>query len=311
MSLAIMVKSSSLPLLLAPLIGLLWISYRNRRSIIYYSRVVARSKELPVIMLILVSFCIWMLRGLLISGCIAYPLSLGCLTKLSWTVGYDVARNDVAWIMSWARQPNVPPDVVLANWDWLSAWLSRNRHWLIYEYGFVLLLVGILLWPIARRNRSIQIEWQVYALPAIVAFVGLLFWFFTAPDPRFGEGYLRALYLLPAIPGIYRFYMPHESLVRNISRYAAIALSLLILLYSHPQNVIGRMASRDFLLRQPTIPIANVKEIWTDTGVRILIPIEGDQCWNADLPCTPYYSPELRIINDRNGRIQEFRRHRS
>jgi len=33
----------------------------------------------------------------------------------------------------------------------------------------------------------------------------------------------------------------------------------------------------------------------TDSGLVLHIPVASDQCWDAELPCTPYPNPKLRL----------------
>jgi len=33
----------------------------------------------------------------------------------------------------------------------------------------------------------------------------------------------------------------------------------------------------------------------TGSGLTIYTPAQGDECWDAPLPCTPYFRPQLRL----------------
>ena len=57
-------------------------------------------------------------------------------------------------------------------------------------------------------------------------------------------------------------------------------------------------------LAQP-IPVAKMVVHQTDSGLRVWMPEQGDLSWDAPLPCTPYFYPELQL---REGRLfDEFR----
>ena len=37
----------------------------------------------------------------------------------------------------------------------------------------------------------------------------------------------------------------------------------------------------------------DIKE--TSSGLIVYVPVSGDQCWDAPIPCTPYYSSKLEL----------------
>lgn len=43
------------------------------------------------------------------------------------------------------------------------------------------------------------------------------------------------------------------------------------------------------------VPKASVEEHTTRSGSVVLTPIAGDRCWDAPLPCTPYFSENLQL----------------
>ena len=46
----------------------------------------------------------------------------------------------------------------------------------------------------------------------------------------------------------------------------------------------------------------SMKTFVTDSGLSLLCPEEGDQCWDAALPCTPYPNPAMRLRKERDLR---------
>jgi hypothetical protein len=45
----------------------------------------------------------------------------------------------------------------------------------------------------------------------------------------------------------------------------------------------------------PEIPNPRAREVETLAGLRVRMPFQGDQCWSAPLPCTPYFDPGLSL----------------
>ena len=42
-------------------------------------------------------------------------------------------------------------------------------------------------------------------------------------------------------------------------------------------------------------PRSELQSFITRSGLRLYVPQEGDQCWDAPLPCTPYPNADLRL----------------
>jgi hypothetical protein len=263
----------------------------------------------------------WMIRGILLSGCVAFPLSSGCFPSLAWATPISCsssACNDLisaegtaAWIRSWARQPNLSPEVVLADWNWLIPWLDTFLSSEVVRKSAALLFFGlVLLWLGAGEKRLSFKDRMTYILPASISFLGVMFWFFTAPDIRFGEGYFWSLSLIIFSAGVYRLYTAYQ--LNRFNRILLVALAIIVLLYAdgigqinHQELYVGR---QEIFLSWPAIPTADLEEKMTREGIRILTPTSGDQCWNADSPCTPYFDPDLKITSGSTGLPKRFQR---
>ena len=45
------------------------------------------------------------------------------------------------------------------------------------------------------------------------------------------------------------------------------------------------------------IPVVTLIEKTTLSGLKVLSPAEGDQCWDSKIPCTPYFNDRLKFID--------------
>jgi hypothetical protein len=317
---AITVKFSAVPLLLAPIMTLSWNLYQHREQWDAYRSTL---KTLLIISLgtALLLLIPWMIRGILLSGCVAFPLSSGCFPSLAWATPISCsssACNDLisaegtaAWIRSWARQPNLSPEVVLADWNWLIPWLDTFLSSEVVRKSAALLFFGlVLLWLGAGEKRLSFKDRMTYILPASISFLGVMFWFFTAPDIRFGEGYFWSLSLIIFSAGVYRLYTAYQ--LNRFNRILLVALAIIVLVYSDGIGQINRqelyVGRQEIFLSWPAIPTADLEEKMTREGIRILTPTSGDQCWNADSPCTPYFDPDLKITSGSTGLPKRFQR---
>ena len=82
----------------------------NSKKSLYYKKLIST---------FFIILATWVARGIVLSGCIAYPSSIGYFKSLKWAV------NPTNVISFWARQDPVSPEKVLGNWDWLKPWLME------------------------------------------------------------------------------------------------------------------------------------------------------------------------------------------
>jgi hypothetical protein len=295
---AITIKALAAFLLLLPASTLAWNLYKHKLP--PWSDL----EKLPLAGCVAVLLGVWMLRGVMLSGCIAYPTRAGCFPSAPWAVPISAVENEAMWIQSWARQPHAPPEQVLANWNWLRPWWDQFKSTRIVQEAMSLASIGFLLWVIGIRKHNVCQDLIAGGLPILAILAGITLWFLIAPDGRFAEGYIRSLGVLFFSNGFHRL----STLRPSTERISVLVLVIVIGLMIYPRaNLYFDMMTRQTIsFSYPSIPVIEVKENWTDEGVRVLSPVAGDQCWNAELPCTPYFDPRLHIVLDQAGHPTVF-----
>jgi len=135
----------------------------------------------------------YLIRGYILSGYPLYPLEMGGL-PFDWAVPQSAVRTERIWILSWARQPQVSRQEVMASSAWLGPWLRgalQNpiliRPLVLATFGVAALGAGLFRKPGLSREATIP------AIMTFPPFLGLIGWFTTAPDLRFAEGTFWAL----------------------------------------------------------------------------------------------------------------------
>jgi hypothetical protein len=159
---------------------------------------------------------VWLTRGVFLSGCPAYPSTLGCLQDLKWAVSRECTKRLAEVIQGWARLPGPRFSEALNNWNWLHEWMSRNMY---LEAGLVvLLLIGTCLLIVAVvRKGSCAVTKKAFLVPALIAFLGAAFWFVSAPDPRFAYGFLFSLGLLVFSQGVLSLQPSQMTTTKGVS----------------------------------------------------------------------------------------------
>ena len=136
----------------------------------------------------------WAIKGIATSGMIAYPASIGYIESLPWAASKQAIQTEICWIMSWARAPGQACWEVLASNAWMVDWFSmKTRYFGYFKYFVYAFFLTSLVVLVARfAYRHIAHSTTVF----ICIGIGLLYWFFTGPDPRFGMVYIVPLLAL-------------------------------------------------------------------------------------------------------------------
>jgi hypothetical protein len=258
-------------------------------------------------MIVLVSAAIllpWAVRGLLLSGFVTYPVAWTRVPYVEWSLTAEQAAGEMAWIQSWAREPGVAPEKVLANWDWLPGWFSRFQKDEAVRLMGGTTLVGLALMvagAAARLRSRLRLDVAAYLVPDISPLAGIVYWFLSAPDLRFGVASLWSVALICVAAGLWSLRSVRWLRI-PAGRAAVFALALgLLAAYSVgvPQP---RLVDRHALLAWPEIPNPVLKAGRTAEGFRIFVPEDSDQCWNTELACTPHFWNQIVVRTDGGDR---------
>jgi len=293
---AFTIKYSAVPLVLVPLSMVF--AFRQQLSfywkrLIFFAFIVSMILVLP-----------WLTRGVLISGCVVYPVWATCL-PLQWTAPGGLAETEITIIRSWARVPDFPTDLTLMGWGWLLPWSKK-----FLASPDIVILMPLFASGLAasffNRDRS-----QLFKTLWVVAplLLGILFWFFSAPDLRFGAGYFWAITLCVLSVGIQRV---QEANVTN-TLYGALqtvwlsgitlwvsVFAILIFALTGGANLFKIQSMSDVMWTLPHLPTPELSTRTTQSGVNL--NVVSQDCWLAPVPCTPYFNNNLRLQTLADGR---------
>ena len=167
------------------------------------------------LVLIAIVVTVWSTRGLLLSGCLAYPIFTTCVTSLPWTVPHGTATSDLAWMASFAKLPGGgSPQQVPPLLDWLGPW-SANLFTVTYIKQAVALMalavLGVLLRLVFGMRATTLFEdldraQRIGVLGISAVLLGsVAVWFLTAPLPRYGEA---SIYNLASVIAAFSLPIP-------------------------------------------------------------------------------------------------------
>jgi hypothetical protein len=276
---ALTLKLSAAPLVLASAVIAAVLARRAGRT---------RWLATPVTTLAAVGLVAWVARGLMASGCPLFPSPLGCVTALPWAAP-EAGELMTRWVRAWARAPTFPPEVALDGWRWLPIWAElASREWTLPVVG-VLAATGALALATApaRAPRPVLAGWAIAA-------GGAAFWFASAPDPRFGFGFLAALALVP-LAGAVQVQRAAASRAGRAALLAGLlaASTLVAWDYTTFWLELARAEGATSWVRFPPLPHVPYARRATVSGLRVNVPLVADLCFDAPLPCAPRFDPDL------------------
>jgi hypothetical protein len=279
---AMTIKLSAAPLLAAALAAR---SPRGRRG------------GAPVAAFCAAAAAIFLARGIWLSGYPAFPSTIGRFAALSWTATPQSVFHAEREIKYWSRYRRVY-EVVKPGAPWIGAWVSRIGFSPPMVIAAVVFIAGGACWFYRRPRFTAAGTRSALALLAMLA--AIIFWFLTAPQPRFGYGYLFGAASLTVAMGLSGFVPGKIDLpVRRIA-FAGGIIALLVL------TRLDLHLLKAALFRWPAIARATLKPHRTIDGVIVYMPVGDDRVWAAPLPATPELDPGLRCESDASGRIRRF-----
>lgn len=235
-------------------------------------------------------------RGYLYSGTPLYPSTFAGAWDLDWAMPIEAVRSEASWIYSFARSPGMSPENVLGSWAWLGPWLKSLSFFSWATSVSICALVVSSLRPARVVGSSPKVAGDKLRVLYIPLSSALVFWFMTAPDSRF-LGVLPQLFAVLAFwilarRRAQRLKFIHDlSVMRNAPEIAFAVLILYALAEAGSLSISGWESVR----------ATRTETRLTDSAMRVHVPIKGDQCWNAPLPCTPYFNPRVTAETSQDG----------
>jgi len=271
----------------------------------------------PIYWIVVFTFLLigpWLVRGIILSGYPFYPITFGGV-NVDWKVPEIQANLDADWTRSYSRDSfDKPPE----SFEWVGNWFHNLFDIKNLKAGgslpiIISFIAGIILLPVIllHGKRSIFFVDKKIVLIFISLIVGIIVWFFTAPDMRFGIGYF---WLITCLLISLLFYWFLQNRFRNARLIVTVVISLFILifLFGKAKRIVLKTKNSKYLtwsfkpnegfnelLNQglSQLPVVRMRKYTTTSGLILNVPIEGNQVWDAPLLSTPHPSPGLMLRN--------------
>ena len=201
-----------------------------------------------------------------------------------------VAHYETQLIYAWAKHAGMESlSYFPQGFGWVSSWLLMLPATM--KYLFVASSFLLLLGLIVRRSLA-GMGWALILLgsPLVTA---LLFWFFTAPDPRF-LGAVNILYFVWSLILLQHskfsvvFRGKAKQYIEGVTWMAVLSVSLFLFFR---WSVIQPRTS----LGWGPLPASETVLESNRSGLSAFVPSFTGQCWNSELPCAVLLHGGLRL----------------
>jgi hypothetical protein len=213
----------------------------------------------------------------------------------------------LAWIRSWARVPWTPL-AETQGFHWLRTWFHAS---ILDREGFQVPLVLSTIGGIGTLVSCVQSRfkltgpWLWLLIPSVAS---LVLWFLEAPALRFAEAPIWT------IAGVFSTAIIVWITTTNGNSWFPRIVFFGIILTSSwciAPHRLWRYTYRPLLMEHQPLPMpqASVVSTSTTSGLTVYWRTNGLQCWDAPLPCTPYFDKTLRLrrVGDmRSGFVSDW-----
>lgn len=222
----------------------------------------------------------FLIRNYFLSGYLIFPFPGIDIFDVDWKIPLENVIREKCWIESWAKIPGKPYNEVLnlGFTEWIIPWLnSMGRiNKLIVSFN-ILSIITLIIMVFKRDFFLVKIQ--------VIILINLVFWFTSAPDPRFVFGFL---FLGFSLMVAYLFKLFENYICIKKKKYTNILLisSLLIIGYQLKQYPLHTLRFPVMWVISDSYETIDTKDYCTDFIYRV--PVSETSCFNADIPCTPY-----------------------
>lgn len=263
----------------------------------------------------------WMIRSVILSGYMIYPVPFGSF-PVDWRIPYKDVVFMAKEIHRWAQTSGVNFEVT-GRFDWFGPWLIRMFGDLDIVIPLFLVFTGCLLFIIFRiKNKVRSISDRKLWLFLIPPAASIIYWLFTAPDPRFAGS---SFWVLGA--GFIVLTAGHAKGLKKAAKFYII-IFLFIILSGSLFVIDGEKNFMEKIIKERKVteafselkinkgwilksgekgdfgqaPEVELNEFETNSGLIVYVPVKGDQSWDGSIPNTPYPNEFLRLRKENDMR---------
>jgi len=265
--------------------------------------------NLSNIFILLVSLS-WIIKNLIISGCVIYPVEVTCFNNLDWISNNPddlispliQSLDNEAWTKGWPdyKERSVTQQTYVENFYWLPTWLSNHGLFIFKKisiYAFIILIIILVLKKIHTKGSLSKTKFNNYNINLLLLFslICVFIWFIRFPVFRYGSSYIIVLLATITTIAIIKFKFIELNSVKY-KKFLNVSIIIFFVLFSlkHTMRIYKNYKNLSFSNPWPQFP---KKENTKYISRPILIDgkfayyrlrEKRDGCGYTSAPCTPY-----------------------
>ncbi len=267
----------------------------------------------------------WIIKNIIVSGCILYPVKSLCIEKFIWSnieTVENVSAENEAWTKGWPdyvkiKKKNeefiISKEDYSKNFFWLEYWTKGHLKKIlkiIIPYISALFLIVIFL-NIYKKNSKTFVKNYEYILFIFIMLLASFFWFLKVPVFRYGYSYF-----ISAMSLIFAYYCMHfvtykidiKKIVNYFIIFCIITISLknIIRIIKTDNNYYNYPWPKYFSMNKGNFQ-ENNQEIILE-GKKFFTPPKNSYCMFSESPCANYgLNKNLKLIKIKNYNVLYFR----
>ena len=215
---------------------------------------------------ITISFIGFIIKNIITSSCMFYPINFTCFDNLYWTGG-NYSDPNLEMIILKNFHVAIDKNNFLF---WFNDWLAKDLNNYIFlnslfSLGLILIINYVLKSKIKTNNNL------VFVFSYFI--VSLAVWMVGSPSLRFGIGIIMVFIF------IISQYFSINFQINNYKKYVLISFLYIFVIGTFPQsNNYRQLINLDSHLKLRVIKAKEISYIKNHSGYGVL-PFSGDQCW--------------------------------
>jgi hypothetical protein len=280
---AVIIKISTLPVLLIAFVPLIMFKLSAAKKITWLLKLSAFA------CLIIVP---WLIRNVIISGYLLFPVPLLDIFSVDWKVPMDILVAEKQHVSNAPRM--ISEDFAYVDQlpfiSKITLWIPRL--WAGNLIDFILIFLAFIsplfAWLMVRKSSIKNPSFVVW----VIAYAGLWFWLIGSPDVRFGFPYIISSILFPLLFFAKRYLLPNKSFIVFIPVIVVLcfyydykALKMLAL-YQASDWIYKPLKHPEYLKNND---MKTFKYVLLNNNTKLYIHDSTHHTINAPLPsCAPY-----------------------
>ncbi len=163
---------------------------------------------------------LWLIKNILVSGCLIYPLSNTCFTDLSWTdieEVKEISNQNEAWAKNFPDQKKILSyEKFNSEFNWINSWIKNYFGQLInIFYPYIIFILILFIYTKKRKNVYELDSSSKIIFFQIILFFSCLIWFLKLPLYRYGASLLISFITLFFAYIFYRYTEPSKQPIKT------------------------------------------------------------------------------------------------